>query len=212
MVFKNIQRIKSELPEVIHIAMFYNNGIIFQTTFEQDINVPKLGENLSELLNHVIKVYEICNFKFEKYRKFIFETEDVSTIILKLGEDSNIALFFRKEEEKDLRLKAIRGYLDRIETLIDIDEIEILNSELSQKENDLKELKKKNEELSQKNKKLHNTLENPRIELSDSKKTEIGKDLKNIEDEQDIIYRDIEQKRKEIDNLKQTIEHKKKIV
>ena len=60
MVFKNIARIKTALPEVLHIVMFYNNGTVFQTTFEQDINIPKLGGNLTELLNHIKNVYEIC--------------------------------------------------------------------------------------------------------------------------------------------------------
>ena len=29
MVFKNVKHLKAALPEVIHIAMFYNNGTIF---------------------------------------------------------------------------------------------------------------------------------------------------------------------------------------
>ena len=94
MVLKSIKRIKDALPEVIHIVMFYNNGTVFQSTFDQQINIPKLGEHLAEALNQVFKSYEICNFSFSAYKKLIFETDKMSSIILKLGEDSNIALFF----------------------------------------------------------------------------------------------------------------------
>ncbi|MFX1573304.1 MAG: hypothetical protein ACFFB0_11195 [Promethearchaeota archaeon] len=45
--------------------MFYNNGTVFQTTFEQEINGPKLGENLAEFLTPIRNVYNICNFKSE---------------------------------------------------------------------------------------------------------------------------------------------------
>ena len=55
-VLKNITRIKNALPEVLHVAMFYNNGIVFQTTLEQEINIPKLGENLAEVLSHIKKL------------------------------------------------------------------------------------------------------------------------------------------------------------
>ncbi len=118
--------------------MFYNNGTIFQTTFEQDINVPKLGENLAELLNRVRRVYEISQFKMDNYKKIVFETDDISVIILKLGEDSNIALFFKKEEEKDLKLSSIKRYITRIEALIDMNEEEIILQEILTKEEELK--------------------------------------------------------------------------
>ena len=141
MVFKNIQRIQAALPEVKHIAMFYNNGIIFQTTFEQEINIPKLGENLAEILNHAKKLYDISNYNFENYKKIIFETDDMSIIILKLGEDSNLALFFKKEEEKELKLTAIKRYITRIEELIDMDERELIIQQIIAKEEEIKQLK-----------------------------------------------------------------------
>ena len=53
MVFKNIKRIKNLMPEVEDVVMFYNNGIVFQTTYSQSLNVPKLGENLAELLRSI---------------------------------------------------------------------------------------------------------------------------------------------------------------
>jgi len=136
MVFKNIKRIQTALPEVLHIVMFYNNGTIFQTTFEQDINIPKLGENIAEILSHVQKLYEICNFDLVDYKKLIFETENISLIIIKLGENSNLGLFFKKEEDKDLKLNAIRRYLSRIEELIDMDKAELERQALENKEED----------------------------------------------------------------------------
>ena len=97
MVFKSVSRIQKALPEVLHVAMFYNNGTIFQTTIDQQYNIPKLGEHMAEALNHLRKVYETCNFTLIDYKKLIFETDEISIILLKLGEDSNLALFFKKE-------------------------------------------------------------------------------------------------------------------
>ena len=134
MVFKNISRIKSALPEVKDVAMFYNNGTIFQTTFEQDINIPKIGENLAEILNHMRKLYEICQIKINNYEKVIFETDNLSIMILKLGEESNIALFFKKEEDEVLKISAIRRYLAKIEDLVDMDKNEIIFQEILSKE------------------------------------------------------------------------------
>lgn len=141
MVFKNINRIKTALPEVKHAVMFYNNGTIFQTTFEQSINIPKLGENLAETLNHIRSLYEICNYKMEPYKKLIFETQDMSVIILKLGEESNIALFFESERDKELRLSSIKRYISNIESLIDMDEKELLLQDILIKEEKLKNIK-----------------------------------------------------------------------
>ena len=163
MVFKNILRIKAALPEVIHVAMFYNNGTIFQTTFEQEINIPKLGENLAEILNHIRKLYEISNYNFEDYKKIIFETDDISIIILKLGEDSNIALFFRKEEEIKQLKEELHEKKEKIEKLsielnsIDKGLIEDDKSRITKALNELElesanlnhEIEKKNEEIGQ---------------------------------------------------------------
>jgi len=208
MVLKNIQRIKSALPEVLHVAMFYNTGTIFQTTFEQNINIPKLGENLAELLNHVKKVYEICNFKMETYRKFIFETDDVSTIIIKLGEDSNLALFFKKEEDKDVKLTAIKRYLNRIEELIDTDETEILFQELATREKDLKIIE---ENFQQKQQKINDLqTQSMNTTLSESEVGDIKKAIKNLEDECEHLKQEIDQKKLENQILIQKIESKKK--
>lgn len=146
MVFKNISRIKATLPEVMHIVMFYDNGTIFQTTFEQEINIPKLGENLGQVLNHMRKLYEISQIPLKSYEKVIFETDDASIMILKLGEESNIALFFKNEEDEMLKISKIRRYLKRIEDLIDMDKREILLQEILAKEEELKSLEEKSKE------------------------------------------------------------------
>ena len=67
MVFKSVKRIKAALPEVQHIVMFYNNGIIYQSTFEPHVNIPKLGENLADLIAHMHSIYELSNFPSEGY-------------------------------------------------------------------------------------------------------------------------------------------------
>ena len=153
--------------------MFYNSGTIFQTTFEQNINVPKLGENLAELLHHVRLVYEISQFKIDNYKKLIFETDDISVIILKLGEDSNIALFFKKEEEKDLMLSSIKRYIARIETLIDMSEEEIILEEILTKEGEIEEARN----LLQLNREKIHTIREELKNIDESESLEISKQL-----------------------------------
>jgi hypothetical protein len=140
MVFKNINRIKAALPEVIHIIMFYNNGTIFQTTFEQDINIPKLGELLARTLDKVRKINDICKFKPNDYKKLIFEMEEVTIMILKLGEESNIALVFKNEDSKEINLTPIKRYLSKIEELIDMDKKELILNQILAKEDEVKAL------------------------------------------------------------------------
>ncbi len=186
--------------------MFYNNGTIYQTTFEQDINIPKLGENLAKILNHVKKLYNICNYNIEDYKKLIFETDDMSIIILKLGEDSNIAFFFKREEEKELKLTAIKRYLTRIEELIDMDERELIIQEIITKEEELKRLK---ELLNEKK----NSIEKLTMELKDIEdgtaegfKKEISKELEDLEVEYKKLNNDIENHQIELEGLKKKIE------
>ncbi|MHA2394185.1 MAG: hypothetical protein ACXAEX_19800 [Promethearchaeota archaeon] len=176
MVFKNIERIKVALPEVLHIVMFYNSGTVFQSTFGQEINVPKLGDNLTGLLNHIKNVYEVCNFRLDDYKKLMFETEDISVIILKLGEESNIALFFKEEDLADIKLSSIKRYLTRIEELIDMDEKEIILQQILAKE---KELKKNQEDLQSK----QQTIQHLQEELKNLGTSELQEEMKNVERE-----------------------------
>ncbi|MFX1321579.1 MAG: coiled-coil domain-containing protein [Promethearchaeota archaeon] len=191
--------------------MFYNNGTIFQTTFEQEINIPKLGENLADFLNHIKKVYEICNYSFDNYKKLIFETDEISIIVLKLGEDSNIALFFKKEEDKELKLTAIRRYITRIEDLIDMDKKEIILHKIISKEEELNDL----QETIQIKEKMINDLRE-KLEIMDSIASEeeikkITKELNQLEDEFIKLKQGIEHKNLEIAELKQEIEKEQKI-
>jgi len=191
--------------------MFYNNGIIFQTTFEQEINIPKLGENLAEILNRARKLYEISNYNFENYKKIIFETIDLSIIILKLGEESNIALFFRQEDEKELKLTAIKRYITRIEELIDMDEKELILQEIIAKEEEIKYLI---ELLNEKEKKIeHLDVELNKIEkaIIEGDKKKVAHELNELSLESTNLRQKIEKGNNEIEQLKEKIEksHKK---
>ncbi|MFX0081988.1 MAG: hypothetical protein ACFE94_09570 [Candidatus Hodarchaeota archaeon] len=200
-----MQRIKAALPEVKHVVMFYNNGTIFQTTFEQDINIPKLGENLAEVLNHIRRLYEICNFTFEDYNKIIFETDDMSIIILKLGEDSNIALFFKKEEEKELKLTAIKRYMTRIEELIDMDEGELIIQEIIAKEEEVKHLKELLHEKKEKIEKFGKELKEIDEGTIEGDIKEITKKLDDLDLECGDLNHEIEKRDIEIEQLKEKI-------
>ncbi|MFW9876245.1 MAG: helix-turn-helix domain-containing protein, partial [Candidatus Thorarchaeota archaeon] len=149
---------------------------------------------------------EICNYSFEDYKKIIFETDDMSIIILKLGEDSNIALFFKKEEDKELKLTAIKRYMTRIEELIDMDERELIIQEIIAKEEEiklLKELLHDKKEIVEKLGKELKELEEGTIE-GDIK--EITKKLNDFDIECANLNHDIEKKGYEIEQLKEKIE------
>ncbi len=206
MVFKNILRIKAVLPEVKHIVMFYNNGTIFQTTFEQEINIPKLGENLAEILNHIRKLYDICNYTFENYKKIIFEADDMSIIILKLGEDSNIALFFKKEEEKELKLTAIKRYMTRIEELIDMDEKELILQDILLKEEEVKNLKDALKNKMEKIMDLRNELNDIDKGIIEGDQKKLMKELNDLESEFSSLDHEIEKKNSEIQQFKEKLQ------
>ncbi|MFX0002436.1 MAG: hypothetical protein ACFE9C_11425 [Candidatus Hodarchaeota archaeon] len=188
--------------------MFYNNGIVFQTTLEQEINIPKLGENLAEILSHIKKLYNICNYNFDNYKKIIFETDDISIIILKLGEDSNIALFFRKEEEKELKLTAIKRYITRIEELIDMDEKELIVQDIIAKEEEIKHLKEVIKEKKLNIEKLEEELKKIEEGMLEGDKKKFTKDLNDLDLECKNLNRDIEKRELEIVQLKKKIEKK----
>ena len=207
MVFKNIFRIKASLPEVIHIVMFYNNGIIFQTTFEQDINIPKLGETLARIIGKARKINEICNFKQTDYRKLIIEMEEVTIIIIKLGEDSNIALVFKNEDSKQINLTPIKRYLSRIEELIDMDKSELIVKQILAKEDTTKALesllKKKSEELES----IKGKLNDP---SNESEKEKLTKECDLLEQEWKKLKDEEEKIQNELKNLKSEIEKQQK--
>jgi len=130
----------------------------------------------------------------EPYKKLIFETEDMSVIILKLGEESNIALFFEREQDKELRLHAIRRYISNIESLIDMDEKELILKEVLVKEEELKRL---NMELQIKKDNIEKMKQDYLdITIEDSKKLELEKQIKAMEQESV----DLEQKISNIEN------------
>lgn len=207
MVFKNIARIKAALPEVIHIIMFYNNGTIFQTTFEQDINIPKLGETLAKFLDKARKINEICRFKPMDYKKILLEMDEVTIIILKLGEESNIALFFRNEDSREINLTPIKRYLTRIEELIDTDKNELILKQILAKEEESKTLESllntKKEELDLLSEKINNVFE-------ESDRDKLRKEYNLMEQEWRKLKDQEETIKKELNSLKYEIEKTQK--
>lgn len=195
-MFKSIQHIKDVLPEVLHIVMFYNNGIVYQTTFKQHINIPKLGENLAEVISDIRKIYSISDLTWYGYKKLVVEAEDVSIIILQLGEDTNIALFFQAKDLKEVKLNSIRRYLKRIEKLIDMSKVEILFAEMGrfQEESNELKIKMKNIELEIEELKVQNEIQSTK-EL-DEKYIEFNKiehEIKQIEIKIEELQKNIEE-------------------
>ncbi len=132
MVFKNINNIKKNLHGVIHTMMFYNNGIVFQTSFPPEDNIPLIGENLSTIINNLQKSIQIYDQTETEYKKLIFETKKYIIAILKLGEDSNLAILLDNKKDDPLEISKIRKFLHSLEEIIDMDIEEIHQNENSE--------------------------------------------------------------------------------
>ncbi len=195
MVIKTIDRIKRALPEVEHIVMFYNNGIVYQTTFEQfeeSVNIPKLGDDLSKIISNLKSLYEICNYNYKGYNHLLFDTNEIDVLILKLGENSNLALFFRKSlEEEEIRIDHIQKYLTRIEKLIDIGQMDLIEKDIRSKERELKTLYEEMEEKLEKQKSLQVLLGASSDDLKDIEKIQKEIEELNIEIHKQEIEKDL---------------------
>ncbi|MHA2247708.1 MAG: hypothetical protein ACXADY_22360 [Candidatus Hodarchaeales archaeon] len=207
MIEKTIDRIKKTLPEVDHVVMFYNDGTVFHTTFEQTVNIPKLGENISMSLAHIQKIYETCNYDLVSYNKLVFDTDDVSVIILKLGENSNLALFFKKKIRRvEQKIRSIRRYIEMVEELLDVDRIELIEQELELKESQLLELKL---QFGSRQYKLITLKEYQKVLPDEEKKKEVSKEVEKVNREIMKIKGEIDKKIAEVSGLKEEIEHEK---
>ena len=141
MVLRNIERLKDIFPDLLHVAMFYDNGTVFKTTFEQPLNIPQIGANLTQTLKHIETLIELGKFESSEYTKLIYEAKNLVIIILKLGEQSNLALFFRKGESEP-EMAAIKKYLHDIEKLIDTDKVELDKQELGTLKKEINEFER----------------------------------------------------------------------
>lgn len=133
MVLHDIKLLMKKIPEIENIVTFYDDGTVFQTTFDNnEVNIPKLGSDLASILS-LFKGLETKN-DFTDYSKIIYDGLQVSLIIFKGGEQSNVALFFKRElTDFEIQNLHIRSYIDRIHELIDYDRNSLLEKEKEKK-------------------------------------------------------------------------------
>ena len=124
-ISKNIEKIKEHFPSLRQLVMFYNDGIVFQTTFNENQDIPKLGMELANLLTLAQNLTKKLDNQNREYKKLIYEAENCILFIIKLGEDSNIALFLENIPSTDLKITPIRKYLQKLEELIDMEQSEL---------------------------------------------------------------------------------------
>ncbi len=176
-IHKTMDRIRRALPEVEHIAMFFDDGTVFQTTFEQfeeSVNIPKLGEDLADILSSFRKLYEICNYDFKNYNQLLFDTESVDILFIRLGENSNLALFFRKlVVDGELQINSIKKYITKIEKLIDIGQMDLIERDIRRKDRDLKHLYENMDEKLEKQKELQLLVGASNSDISNIEKIEL---------------------------------------
>ena len=205
MIEETIEHIKKKLPEVEHIVMFYNDGTVFHSTFEK-INIRKLGDNISETLANMRRIYEICNYEWEDYTRLVFDTKEINLLILKLGENSNVALFFKKIHRKgDLKIHTIKRYLAKVEDLLDTDQDELVIQEMESKEDELDELKL---QMGSQQYKLITLEEYQNETMDEDKKKGISKEIDKVNKEILRIKEIIDKKIAEINELKENLKRK----
>ncbi|MHA2074286.1 MAG: hypothetical protein ACW97X_06685 [Candidatus Hodarchaeales archaeon] len=203
MIEKTIERIKKTLPEVEHVVMFYNDGTVFHTTFDKPVNIPKLGENISGTLAHIQKIYEISNYNLVEYKRLIFNAENMSLIILKLGENSNLALFFTKRiRNVERKIRSIQRDIEMAEELLDVDRTELVEQELEYKESQLMELQL---QMGSQNYKLITLEEYQKEVTDDEKKKAVAKEVDKVRKEILKIKENIDKKITEISGLKEEL-------
>lgn len=175
MVLRDINRLIENIPEIENIVTFYDDGTVFQTTFNKvEVNIPKLGSDLATILS-LFKNLQAKN-NFSEFVKVIYDGVNVSLLIFKAGEQSNVALFFKREmTDKEIQNLHIRNYIDRIQQFMDIDQETLREKEFEKKKNEIISLKtiqdKKLAELSE----IDQSEENIKI------KEELEKEIKNLE-------------------------------
>lgn len=121
-----IDRIEAKFPGLLHLVMFYNDGIVFHTSFTTDKEIPTIGEKLGLLLKYARKLIQIESDNKELYKKIIIESNAIIIMIIKIGEESNLAMFLANNPILDLDITPIRKYIKKLEELIDIEPITFL--------------------------------------------------------------------------------------
>jgi predicted regulator of Ras-like GTPase activity (Roadblock/LC7/MglB family)/flagellar biosynthesis chaperone FliJ len=204
MVLKNIRRIQETLPNVLHVIMFYNDGTVFQTTFDPPVNIPKLGVNLSEIIAHFKTLKEFCNMEFGLLKNAIFETKNVIIGIIRIGEESFMAIFMENRGEKGIDFEPIKKYIGRLEYLVDMDRIEIEKEGLLAHQRDLEEAKKKLENLGA----LKNSTEKKLDEVKDQAlHDEINAELNMLRGEIDSLEKFIQEKTAVVEKIEKEVKN-----
>ena len=128
-----MEKIKAKLPGVMEIIMFYNDGTIFQTTLPPNCNIPEFGNDLCQTLVSLAHVLGLYDKKTNQYRKLFYETDKYLLVIIKLGEDSNLALILDNTLQGEFQIAPIQQYIQRLQDLLDMDREEI--AQIHQDEN-----------------------------------------------------------------------------
>jgi hypothetical protein len=126
-----VKRIKEKIDLLENVVTFYNDGMVYFSNFPQEINIPNLGSKFAMILRDLNAIQIISgkqpNVEFEyDYKRVIYEIKDYIVMIIKLGQDSNIALFFKSENTKKINISCIQEELGIIEKLIDTTEEELV--------------------------------------------------------------------------------------
>ncbi|MHA1227818.1 MAG: hypothetical protein ACTSPV_13810 [Candidatus Hodarchaeales archaeon] len=203
-----IERVMKSLPEVENIIVFNSFGTVLQTTFDKSLNIPKIGKNISKILDNILALYKSCKYDYSQFNRILFDTEGISILILKLGEDTYLAFFFKKIlEEDEPQIDSVKRYLKQIEELLDVSNLELLEQEKEEKREELVSLDEELEILFDRLNLLQKDIES--IEHEDDEKKKRNKEIEQIQKRINRIKDDRQQKINEVNELEEKLEERK---
>ncbi|MFX0103230.1 MAG: hypothetical protein ACFFCS_26935 [Candidatus Hodarchaeota archaeon] len=137
-------------------------------------------------------------------KNMIFETKNIIIGIIKVGEESFMAIFMENQGEGKISFDPIKKYISRLEYLIDMDRIEVEREELIQMQRELDDARKKLGELETlKDITLTKSVNVKELEL----KEEIVTELNVVENEINTLKKFIQEKAMIVEKLEDTVKN-----
>ena len=127
-----VEDIKKQIPSVKTVLAFYNDGTVFYSGFKKEAipSVPDLGDACAKIIENFKNIYDMIKSGRQdlgdySYKQITFSSNGLGIMIIHLGEESNIALFFDKLSINKVNLGCIETDLSQIEDIMDTTDSEL---------------------------------------------------------------------------------------
>lgn len=126
MAFEKFSIYKEKFAHATNFMLVHQDGTVIQTDFQPPINIPKVGDNIVDMVKHFRTFMDLCKYEGELYQKQVLETANMIVIFVRLDEVNHLGLFFKKDQIQVDKIHFLE------QTLRTIEEIEKMKTELSQ--------------------------------------------------------------------------------